>query len=77
MKGEYNKTLLRNAKEAKSIKRTNYWFWHRRGITGTNTYKYWSIPSLFIFLVMAVIVTLIVLHCETWIVDTYQAMLIR
>lgn len=76
MKGEYDRVLLRKASDARKARRRNYWYRNRRGTVGANTYKYWSIPSLLVFLVIVTTVVLIVLKCESWIVAIYESMLV-
>lgn len=68
MKGDYDKRLMLDAKEAKTRKHAAYWggigSWRLKG----NTYQYWSLKWLVLFLFITLVVVYVVLKCEATLV---------
>lgn len=68
MKGDYDKRILLDAKEAKERKHKAYWGgignWRLKG----NTYRYWSLKCLVLFLFITLVIVYVVLKCEATLV---------
>ena len=75
MKGDYDKRLMLDYIAQKERKRKRFWRSRRSGRHLGDTYKYWSLKYLLLFLLLTILIVYVVIHCEHIIIEWCDKML--
>ena len=75
MKGDYDKRIMLNYKAQKEYKRNRFWHSRRNSRFLGDTYKYWSLKYLFLFLILTALIVYVIVYCESTLVEWCNRML--